>query len=143
MQDKIYSIVLDTLESVMGNKDTYDTDLDKIGRDLFGSKWSGVYPVDKWKPDTKHPYSIVNLDTSDMMGSHWVAVVTEPNYILVYDSFGRPSNEILKKLRKGGRLIKDTEYDAEQNKKEYNCGQRSLSALFVYDVYGRELFLKL
>lgn len=143
MQDHIYSIILDNIQQILGKNDTFDSDLNKIGVDLFGDLWGGVFPVDKWKPNQKKPYAIVNLDTSDMPGSHWVAIITEPNHILVYDSFGRTSQKILKKLKVGSGTIIDTEYDAEQDKKEYNCGQRSLSALLVYDLYGRNMFLKL
>ena len=111
---------------MVGNKSTTSIQLYKAGKSLFGSKFIGVFPKDRIPP--KEGYMIVNLDTHDMPGSHWIALADD----WVYDSFGRPTQQIL------GWKAKDTKYDAEQLPKETNCGARVLAWLMVYDQYGAQ-----
>jgi len=146
MEDIIYKHALKHIVSKMGNKITDGKQLLKAGRELFGKKIHGVYPADRIPKLTKQqPYCIANLDTANMFGSHWVAIVRDGNDLLFYDSFGRKASKILPYIYEGGRNVINTEDDKEQdlNGVEENCGQRSLTALFIYDQFGRKMFLKL
>ena len=72
----------------------------------------GVFPKDHMykaiaeiKPKSKNGF-ILNLDTSDKPGSHWVAVFADPKSVEYFDSFGRnPPADILKELKRIPRKI--------------------------------------
>ncbi len=135
--EKDYSIFLKSIVNKYGNAETNSDELNKIGKKMFGGRFIGVYPSDQI-PIMKHKqYAIINLDDSSEVGSHWVSAIKEGKKTLVYDSFGRKTFKILPELvQSGNGIILETENDAEQNRVEENCGQRSLAALKVYDKYG-------
>ena len=140
----IYNMALKHIENAIGhNGTTWNDRLHRAGKNMFGKKFSGVYPSDdiKWKKGSI--YAIVNLDGKYEPGSHWTLVIKDGNNKLFYDSFGRKASKIMPSLNKGKGNIINTELDPEQDIKENNCGQRSLAACFVYDQFGREMFLKL
>ena len=82
--------------------------------------------------------AIINLDEHDEPGSHWIAMVKHNNDLLVYDSFGRKTTDILPNFNKE---VIDTDYDAEQQINEDNCGARCVAFLNVYDKLGFEYAL--
>ncbi len=108
---------------------TSETELDRAGRALFGSKWAGIWAADERpKVSKQRPFGIVNEGTRATGGWHWMAVLHSAKGPLVYDSFGRaPSKQAFsqfgyQRLGKAG---------AEQKKSEDDCGQRSLAALMM------------
>ena len=55
--------------------------------------FAGVFPSDRLptRPEEDEPLGyIVNIDTHDQPGSHWVALWTNDGYCTVMDSFGIP-----------------------------------------------------
>lgn len=134
--EKLYHNVLKTMEKLVGNKTTYDIDLKKTGKKLFGKRFVGVFPSDKIPKLKKNHMIIANLDTSIEPGSHWVGIVKDKkNITWVYDSYGRNIHKILPKLS-GMVKLKSTERDIEQKVEEDNCGARSLAFLYVFDKHG-------
>ena len=124
-----YNNYLKSMITLIGSNDvTYNTTLTKLGKQLFGPIFLGAVAHDKQPTTTAGRYAIVNLDTSGMSGSHWVALADN----IVYDSFGRL-------LDFDGYL--ETEKDAEQAISENNCGQRCLAWLCVFHTLGREAAL--
>jgi hypothetical protein len=127
-----------------GNKVTNSTDLHKVGKQLLGNKFIGVFPSDMIpKLTLKTPYCIVNVDSSDLSGSHWMSLVKSGrNETILYDSFGRSHVKILPslKLSGNGKAI-NTDLDREQGLKEESCGARSIGFLLFYDKYGRDMSL--
>ncbi len=141
--NKIYNLALKHIVSKIGNKTTFSDNLEDAAKRMLGNKFLGVVPADRIPEMKDKTYVISNLDKSDMPGSHWISIVKDGGNFLMYDSFGRPGKKILPTLlNRGGKLI-DTDPDAEQNESEDNCGQRSLASLFVYDQYGKDMFLLL
>lgn len=128
---------LGEVEIILGNGATNLGELDNLCKKLFGSKFAGISTSDKLIDlDFNKPYCIYNLDTSKESGSHWIAVVLyEHKKIIIYDSFGRYSEDIIPNLTNNYDSI-DTDHDAEQKTKEYNCGQRCVAFLLLYDRYG-------
>lgn len=123
----------------IGNKTTFSNQLNNIAIKLFPKEFIGVFPSDKIpKFNNKKQYAILNLDKSNQSGSHWVGVVNEKNNIMFYDSFGRNDKSIIKNLRKvnKNKKIINTEDDIEQKVLEDNCGQRVLSWLILYHLFG-------
>lgn len=148
--DKLYKSTVRNISKMIGNdKSTTNVQLDELGKLLFGVKWSGVYAADQFPNFSGNKkYAIMNLDESWMNGSHWIAVIKDNSNLLVYDSFGRPAKDLIPDLEErfiqnGGKKIINTEDDAEQSKQQASCGQRSLSAIFIYDQWGKKSFLSL
>ena len=104
---------------------TYEDQLMRRGKELFGSKFRGVFAADEMTvPRMLLPNQccICNLDPRSSGGSHWIALVQGKTDLLVNDSFGRNVAD------KG----QHTESDPEQMIVEMNCGQRCLAWLCVY-----------
>ena len=122
------------------SRTTTNTELDKVGKQLFGAKYLGSFPQDdlpeKIYKKENNLYAIINVDTRGMPGSHWVAIAGLPNSIriLVFDSFGRASKTLLPTLRQ--KNVIDTDNDAEQREVQLSCGQFSLSWLLFLEQYG-------
>lgn len=141
--EKIYKTILkNIIEPLTGDETTYLNELLGVGKKLFGVKFKGVFPSDKIpKLNDLSPYAILNLDRSKEPGSHWVAIAKndKDDITLLYDSFGREGNKIIKSLNYSGNgRIVNTDLDAEQKVKETNCGARCLAWLVVCDMYGFE-----
>lgn len=145
MEDKAvfyYKKAFDYFVKKIGNGVTTQHQLKYAGNQIFKDKYfKGVHPVDKIPDLEDKQMCIINVDTSGMPGSHWVACGMYGKKLIIYDSFGRySSNKDLKNmfsiLRKYYDFIVEADHDAEQARKEYNCGQRSLAWLFVFYVLG-------
>lgn len=140
--EMIYNHILNNIvEPLTGNKSTYMDELKAVGRKLLGIKFKGVYAADKIPilNDLKK-YCILNLDRTGMPGSHWIALAKVKNNTYVYDSFGRQNTKIIPNLRfSGNGRIVDVDRDAEQDKKEQNCGARCIAWLCVVEKWGMDM----
>ncbi len=153
----------------MGKKITWGRDVTKLGHKLFNNNYVGTFSSDKIpnlgtnpdgsrvfyknksnnnvKPNSKL-YSIVNLDNSNMPGSHWIALAynipenKNDGQILVYDSFGRNTKDIIPavidKFKDTNISLVTADQDAEQDVLEEDCGARSLAFLFIMDRLGAD-----
>jgi hypothetical protein len=72
--------------------------------------------------------ALVNTDPASKPGQHWLGVYKAPEHNIIYDSFGRTFKIPPRPL--------STMPDAEQDKKETNCGQRSLAWLMIANEFG-------
>jgi hypothetical protein len=125
----IYNNILNSIISIMGNKGTNTEQLNKYGS-FFIDNYKGTFARDHI-PNLKNGEStIINLDTSDKNGSHWVALYKNNNQLYFYDSFGRPN--LLPELNYKEAL----DYDAEQKVNQLDCGQRCISWLLFAKLYG-------
>ena len=139
--EKLYEEELIKIESLIGSGVTFSDELAKLSKKLFGDKFKGVFASDELNKlkSVEEGYFIFNLDKSDEPGSHWIGIVKTNKGILVYDSFGRGSKEIIPGIHLLGNRVKDTEDDAEQKVFEDNWGARVLSFLKIFDEYGSEI----
>lgn len=126
-----YKNTLKLIERHMGTDTTDEHQLTEICKNLFGKQYRGTFPVDRLPKLQRGQCCILNLDTSDKPGSHWVAVYKH-EHLHIYDSFGRKSTKILPSLTKLKKLV-DADYDSEQTINQNNCGQRCIS--FLWCVY--------
>ena len=130
-----YNSYMSILKPYIGNGVTYGNELHDIGTSIFGpSLFRGVYAADELPNFDGAFYCIVNLDKSYQSGSHWIAMAKKNSSCptLFYDSFGRDHTDIMAGLHD----VKSTELDAEQMKREKNCGLRCMAWLCVYHVHG-------
>lgn len=137
--EQLYNDELKKVQKIVGTGLTYSTDLNKTAKKMFGSKFNGVYAADQVNQLQKDGYFIFNLDKSNQPGSHWIAVIKNDSGIMVYDSFGRSSKQIIPNIYVITHNVKDTEHDAEQKILEENCGARALAFLEVYHKHGPEI----
>jgi hypothetical protein len=141
---RLYNHALKRLEQQLGTGATYGNDLNRVGEEHLGKKFAGVYPADMLPLLSKKKcYAILNLDKSDMPGSHWIGVkYLGKGKVLVYDSFGRKTQRIIPSLTERYTPV-DADYDAEQENREDNCGPRSLAFLVVDDLFGTAVSRKI
>jgi hypothetical protein len=131
---------LKKVEKEMG----HNTTTDNLEIDAYCFKniknYVGTYPFDL-APILKNGQScIINLDSSEGPGEHWMSLIKNKSKLYGYDSFGRKINKLIKlKFRP---IINDTK-DKEQDliKTETNCGQRSISWLICFKKYGLQSLL--
>tara|TARA_R110000822_G_scaffold27046_3_gene81063 strand:+ start:2939 stop:3385 length:447 start_codon:yes stop_codon:yes gene_type:complete len=141
---KIYKKTLKIIQNSLKNRRTTNTsELNKLSRDLFGTYFAGVYPVDKLPKLKDRQSCIINLDTSNMPGSHWVSVYKQNSVYHIYDSFGRKHTTILPSLSKLNKTFRDSDLDSEQGVLELNCGQRSIAWLCCVYTLGLEDAMKI
>jgi hypothetical protein len=131
-------ILKDIVKPFTGDQTTYLSELLGAGKKFLGVKFKGVYPSDKIpKLNDLAPYAILNLDTSKMPGSHWVAIAKSGNDTYIYDSFGRSNIHIIPNLEfSGNGKIIDSDRDAEQGILDTDCGARSIAWLIFLDKWG-------
>ena len=134
---KVYRAFLGAIEKAMKHdQTTSNVELERMGRQLFGKKFHGVFASDGFPALTsRRPYAIVNTKTAASGGEHWLGVFRVPRTgrLLVYDSYGRTHTSLLRTLPPDSE---DTDRDAEQSLTEKNCGQRALAWLSVVDMLG-------
>ncbi len=121
------------------NNTTISSEVNNIGKKLFGKKFKGVYASDKL-PNMKNKESLIlNVDKSNQRGSHWVALIKHNNKVYIYDSFGRHSNRLFPHVtKKLGKYI-DSDHDVEQKVSENNCAQRSMAWISLFYKYGPKI----
>jgi len=139
LAEKYYQRALTTvIYPMVGRDTTWSPDLERAGKTLFGRKFRGVFTSDNLPKLKSGNMAIVNLDSSDEEGSHWIGVVKEKKTTLIYDSFGRKLHKIIPNAFKKYKSVQSTEMDKEQRESEEDCGARSLAFLYVYDKHGVE-----
>ena len=134
-----FEIVKNEIEPNLGRGETNSFELDAVGEKLFGPEWGGVHASDRIRrpSEEKTEYSIGNVDTSNMPGSHWLAFYKERGKpTLIYDSFGRESGVLIPQVVKVLEKWIDADPDAEQFNFESRCGQLCLGFLLFAKRFG-------
>jgi hypothetical protein len=130
----------------LGVKATYDTDLDRVAKKEFGAKWGGIYAVDEQFKIINNKYYIINTDTKDGPGEHWVAVYLTAKNLYFYDSFSRNPKKItplLVKRFQHRHIISSDQKDQEQRGLSEVCGVLCLSWIKVAIDLGIKQALKI
>ena len=136
----------------LGKKALFDDELDKVAKKEFGNKFQGVYAVNEQFKPTNGKYYIINTDTKDSSGEHWVAIKLAPKKLYFYDSFSRDAKKItpiLLKRFKNRQIIQADQKDTEQmpvdkdGKRTEICGVLCLSFLSVIQELGIRKALKI
>lgn len=74
---------------------------------------------------------IINLDSSQSSGSHWVAYVKYKDYVEYFDSYGnlKPPREFIDYV---GNVIIKYNYDNQQKNHPFNCGHLCLKFIKTF-----------
>ena len=111
---------------------------DILSDQIIGSVYNGCSMSDIFIPNHLKPYSIMNTDTSNRDGEHWVAIYQSDNLLYVYDSFARSS--ILTRFKKrmkglGFKIILCNKIQ-DQPDNSIDCGIRCIIWLLFVFRYG-------
>ena len=96
---KVFNKWRDVFTRQLGRKALYDSELERavVQHIPLGKAWAGIFPVDKVKM-VPYKYYIINTDPAHKPGEHWIAMYTTKNNAYVYDSYGRPIDQLAPKL---------------------------------------------
>lgn len=127
--ERLFHLILPLIYELVGHKEaTEELELTKVGKELFGENFLGVFGRGETTSVAgKGEMKIINNIRRGEGGEHWVAVYED----ILFDSFGRahffPEHE-----------GKETEYDVDQRDEQEDCGQRCLAFLCVAHLVGRD-----
>jgi hypothetical protein len=140
-----YNKILKMVEKIVGKTTTNSIQLDNVGKILFNNEWGGIFSSDTIPLKSKmKKYSITNNKPREHFGEHWISLLKDGKNIIIYDSFGRETKNLLPSyFKKNKNCIVDTDYDKEQNLLETNCGARCIAFLLFCKYFGVENGLKL
>jgi hypothetical protein len=147
-EDQIHTIFLqykNQLIKLLGRKPLFNDVIEKVGRKVLGPIFKGVYPQDMF-PVEKVGYYVINTDTSNESGTHWVAVINTKKYIYVHDSYGRDTKTILKHIVHKAKMAKKTLIKADPDVEQKNsnvCGCIALAFLLTAKQLGINKALKI
>ena len=125
---------------------TGSAELMRVGRQVIGPAFVGVFAADMVPQVSNHPsYMVINLDSSDNPrgGSHWVGRYTSGNGTspMFYDSYARRVAQYLPEQQGVDTDISNSPLDqAETGPGSESCGQRTIAALMVARTGGRDAF---
>lgn len=123
----------------LGRQALSNHQLDDICPPLLGKKYRGCFMQDEIK-DYKNGYYILNTDTKEKSGVHWISVYNTPKTAYIFDSYGRDTNKItpiLKKTIEGsGRRIIESDKDQDQKGDSQICGHLCVSWLLCCQKFG-------
>ena len=94
-----YNEFLSAIVKRLGKNTTTDnTELHRVGRELFGARFKGVYASDGIPALTaKQPFAVVNTKAAASGGEHWLGIARIPRTgrVLAYDNYGRSHETLL------------------------------------------------
>ena len=127
----------------LGTERTTSTQLERVGRQMFGPQWGGVHARDTLPAvaRTGRRGMIVNTDSSTGQGVHWIAVLDEDGTRAMSDPLGAVGVAQRSALDEIEQPMW-SEDDAEQDRRESTCGPKSLAAIAVGLAHGLDAFLE-
>jgi len=139
---------------ILGRAPTRLVQLDVYGSQVFNNKYIGTFmqnglTAHDWSRflTGSKKYLILNTDLKHKNGTHWVAVARSGKSIVIYDSFGRDTKNLIpyfhKRLKNYRLKILQPDRDAEQNDNSAICGCLCIAWLQVFDKYGLRNSLKI
>lgn len=140
----MYAAAYTRSERLLGTERTFSSQLEHVGKQMFGVQWGGVHARDilPQVARTGRRGMIVNTDSSTRRGVHWIAVLDEDGQRAMSDPLGKVGREQRRQLNAIEQPLW-SEDDAEQRKSEDTCGPRSLAAIAVGLAHGMDELLRL
>ena len=139
MKDQKYNILKDfddclmRIEDIIGDKTTTNTQLLKLGKQLFGDRFKGVYCSDQNFRLKNNDCCIINTDSSKQSGTHWCGIYRYKDHHYIFDSFARDYHTLSRYFKY--RHWTNVEFRRIESYKASSCGQLSLTFLLIFDKY--------
>lgn len=130
----LFNFTLNEIYKDLGNLETDNFQLNDYCKDIGIDNFVGVFALDEIPQLKNNQNCIINLDTSNEPGSHWVALFKYRNKTYFFDSFNR-------KILPYTRVVID-KHMKQKNRYE-DCGQRCIVFLCLVQVLGLHDTLKL
>ena len=139
----MYAAAYTRAERLLGTARTFSSQLERVGKQMFGVQWGGVHARDTLPAVAREGRRgmIVNTDASTGSGVHWIAVLDEDGQRAMSDPLGKVGQQQRRQLDAIEKPLW-SEDDAEQRKSEDTCGPRSLAAIAVGLEHGMQEFLR-
>ena len=147
-ESEVHNIFLgykNQLINQLGRKPLFNDVLEKVGKKLIGTRFKGVFAQDRFPAD-KVGYYIVNTDTSNQSGTHWVAIINTKKNVYIHDSYGRKSKSILKYVVRNSKALQKKIVEADPDLEQGNsnvCGCIALAFLLTAKQVGVKQALKI
>ena len=129
---------------LLGSERTFSSQLERAGKRMFGHQFGGVFSRDTMPAvmqQGRRGY-IVNTDTIQGSGVHWIAAMDIDGERMMSDPLGKIGRAQRKELDTLQQPIW-SEDDPEMKASASTCGPRSLAALAVGLKLGKDAFLAL
>jgi hypothetical protein len=135
--EKVHRDFTKKLITRLGRKELDTVEITTTCVKLFGNKFKGCFAQDE-KFSIKNGYYVINTDTKDGRGIHWVALYVTNKTVYFYDSFCRDPKTLIPFLTKRikNRKLWYDKKDKEQKLREIICGHLCISWLMIVDEYG-------
>ena len=122
----------------------FTNQINRRAKQRLGSAYLGAWPLNRVPiaqfNHRKLQHFIINTQTSNLPGQHWIAVSIHQRRAYIFDSFGQPPPRLLiKALRHGGITQRGGIYYNTQQVQTYgtkNCGELALRHLFNMHLRG-------
>jgi len=143
---KTFDDTVRALEKVFGSGMKTNIQLIEIAKHVFPILGNKVFRNAEYQfQKMGGKYSVMNTDNAK--GIHWVSTFQRGKNIYVFDSFGRPTKQLIpefyKRAVKAGYTIIDTDYDVDQKDEQLDCGIRSLAWCIIAFHKGIKFALKI
>ena len=129
LQDFEHTLML--IEDVLGTGVTTNTQLLKLGKQIFGDRFKNVYCADDRITLINGQCCIMNTDSSNQRGTHWISLFKHRDHYYVFDSFGSDAHT-LSKYFKYKKWI-NVEFHRIESYKASSCGELSMAFLVLFD----------
>jgi hypothetical protein len=124
------------IENLLRNSSiTNNIELDRVGHALI-KNFIGTYSSDEVPMLKEKESCILNTKPKSSSGEHWVALKKYKNSIYFYDSYKRPYYELSKHWKTKKWIQPQVNAHPDESNYASNCGQLSLSSLYVFNKYG-------
>ena len=112
---------------------TNNIELNKLGKELFGNKFIGVFMANELQRMKNNEYCIINNKSSKSHGEHWLSLIKYNDKKYIWDSFAR-NYKTLSPYFKNKNWVNASVKQFEPNEGK-DCGQLSLSFILTFDKF--------
>ena len=138
---KAYDQTLMHIEDILQtSKGTNNIQLENLCRFLFGIRFLGVFSANEFPKRIKNNQCFIinnKPNNSKTGGEHWIAAYKYKNKIYMYDTFDRKIKDLSKYFK--NKNIVNANSDRQQSYYEYNCGERCVTWLILFDKYKTKI----
>ena len=131
---KDFNKALVDIDNILGTDEkTNNVQLNKLGVIIFGKRFKGVYTADARFQLKNNEMCIINTDSANKKGLHWIGLYKHNNLKYFYDSFARDFRA-LSPYFKNKRWV-NVNNTVDEAIVSQDCGQLAMAFLIIFDKY--------